>query len=80
MLFELENKRRQHMQNQNLLSSFILFLMHSGGKFREAIDWLPPFISWLIHTVLTIGNEVTNKSVRDTARQGARDAFCCLLA
>ena len=29
---------RQHMTVKPKLSSFILFLMHSGGKFREAID------------------------------------------
>ena len=29
---------RQHMTAKPKLLSFILFLMHSGGKFREAVD------------------------------------------
>ena len=45
----------------------VISKQHSSteGKFREAIDpnnlkskLVTPFISWQIHTVLTIGNEV----------------------
>ena len=41
---------------------------------------IPPFISWQIHTVLTIGKcqQIILSRVRVTERQGARDVFGCL--